>query len=397
MRLAVRPVYGEHPAGQRGRQDPERSRRPHRTCGPRRGPTSASRHRSSTSTPAPPAAATMAVGGRNGPRRTGWSRTWCPARACGASAFGRGGRLRPPPRRTTADRCARSSARPTTPCARAGPGRCRPPAQRGARSTGPETAAASNVAIPSRTATAASTRRHRQGRAGPLAQPQVELEQRSQAEPIEDDRVARLDAAMTGDRAARRRTAARPGREQRRGARDEAVEDDRDPGLGGAEDRPDERPDLEPADGRQHADRVGRVGPVPRERALDDRDLAATGRVVDAGAAAGDAVRGRCRSGPRVIALAAVVLPMPISPTPRRSTPRSRSVTGQVDARRRSRAPPRRGSSPDRPSCRRCRRGCGPGRAPPRGGRRAATAGIALATPDVDDGDARADRRRRAR
>jgi hypothetical protein len=50
-----------------------------------------------------------------------------------------------------------------------------------------------------------------------------------------------------------------PRGDEGRGAGDESVEDDRDPGGGAPEDEPGERRDLEAADGGEHPDRVGWV------------------------------------------------------------------------------------------------------------------------------------------
>ena len=57
---------------------------------------------------------------------------------------------------------------------------------------------------------------------------------------------------------------------------------------GAAEQQADHRRVLQAADGREHADGVGRVGLVQLQRAADDLDLAGVRLVVDAGAAAGD-------------------------------------------------------------------------------------------------------------
>jgi hypothetical protein len=56
---------------------------------------------------------------------------------------------------------------------------------------GPATPALSNVAIPSRIAMAVVDQRHRQRSAGPLPEPQVQLEEWPQAEAFEDDGVPR--------------------------------------------------------------------------------------------------------------------------------------------------------------------------------------------------------------
>ena len=134
----------------------------------------------------------------------------------------------------------------------------------------------------------------REGRSGPLAQPEIEVEQWPQAESLEHDRVTGFDAAVRGDhpdRGAR----CEPGREERRGARDEAVEDQGHTSGDGTEDDAGQCPDLEPTDRSEDTDRVRRVGGVAGDRLLDDGDLASMRRVIDARPAAGHV--GRCRSG----------------------------------------------------------------------------------------------------
>ena len=88
--------------------------------------------------------------------------------------------------------------------------------------------------------------------------------------------------------------------------------------------------------------RIGRIGSVDGERALDDRDLVRAAVVVDARSRS----RSRGSTGSPVrtatIALAAVVLPIPISPSPRTSSPPSaRRSSDDLEA------------DPDRPGARR--------------------------------------------
>ena len=96
--------------------------------------------------------------------------------------------------------------------------------------------------------------------------------------------------------------------DQRRRAGDEPVEHHRDTPRGAREDHADETADLEAADLRQHVEPVPRVGPVDLERPAHDRHLARQRRVVDAGAASGDALgraageRRRDRAGGRRVA-----------------------------------------------------------------------------------------------
>jgi hypothetical protein len=75
------------------------------------------------------------------------------------------------------------------------------------------------------------------------------------------------------------------------GAGDEPVEHERQPARRRADDQPDERRDLEPADGRERRERVARVRLVDGEATRDGVDLAAPAGVVDAGPAAGHLAR----------------------------------------------------------------------------------------------------------
>ena len=186
-------------------------------------------------------------------------------------------------RRATARPCVveRRVAAPAVPMTR--PGRARVTNQdesattalgRRIGSTGPDTAADSNVAIPSRTRDRGRDQAHGQRRPGPLAEPQVEVEQRREAEVLEDDRVAR--ARWSGGRrsAAARRPAGGP---RATSAAEPVMKPSSTTGMPGTtalRRSPDERRDLEPADARPGR-RAGRSGPgaFARERALDGGDL----------------------------------------------------------------------------------------------------------------------------
>jgi hypothetical protein len=61
--------------------------------------------------------------------------------------------------------------------------------------------------------------------------------------------------------------------DERRRARNEAVEDEWQAPPGGAHDDADEGGDLEAADRGEDAERIGRVGPVDAEASLDGLDL----------------------------------------------------------------------------------------------------------------------------
>ncbi len=120
----------------------------------------------------------------------------------------------------------------------------------------------------------------RQRRPGPLPQSKVQLEQRSQAEPFKDDRVPGLAASMAGDQPWRCRRCEGDSEERGRSG-DEPVEDHRDPTRDRAEDHPDQCRDLEAADRRQHAERVGRIGSMAGKRSGDRLDLVRVCGVVD--------------------------------------------------------------------------------------------------------------------
>ena len=136
-------------------------------------------------------------------------------------------------------------------------------------------------------------------------------------------------------------------RDQRGGPGDEAIEDDRDARRGGADDDADE-------DARSRARRPpparrsGRAGsgPIDVERALDGGDLASVRPASSMPVPRPVTVATGAPVKTAAIALAAVVLPIPISPIPRRSTPSARSSVDEARARRDRVERLRRGSSP---------------------------------------------------
>ncbi len=76
---------------------------------------------------------------------------------------------------------------------------------------------------------------------------------------------------------------------------------------------------LAPAERRRDAQRIAEDRVVPGERTVDRLALAREAGIVEAGAVTGEASRRRRRTAPRDTADAAVVLPMPISPSTTRS------------------------------------------------------------------------------
>src|SRR5206468_2474002 len=121
---------------------------------------------------------------------------------------------------------------------------------------------------------------------GPLPQTKVQVEKRAQTKPFENDRMARLRRPVRGDET-RGDSGLHGGRDDRRGARDEPVEYDRDPARGGSKDQADERRDLEATQRGEDPQWVVGVGPIDCERALDDDDLAPHGVVVETSAPPG--------------------------------------------------------------------------------------------------------------
>jgi hypothetical protein len=115
------------------------------------------------------------------------------------------------------------------------------------------------------------------------------LQQRLQAELVEDGGVRELTAALARDeRGLRGRLQA--DREQRRDRGDEAVEHDRDAALGRRQRDPGQQRDLRPAEGRRQHARVAQLvavgGTRPADGAGDDIVLALDDRGVGAGAEA---------------------------------------------------------------------------------------------------------------
>ena len=153
----------------------------------------------------------------------------------------------------------------------------------------------------------------RQRERAPLPSPSRRPRSRSGRSPRsrEDERVAGLRRAVRGDHspgaagASRAATsaAAPVTNPSRRTTRPRAAAE-ADAGEDG---------ELEAADGGQHADRIGGIGSVDRQRRAHRLDLAREAVVVDARPAAADGLRlaGAAR---RRRAAAAVVLPMPMSP-----------------------------------------------------------------------------------
>ncbi|HEY5400112.1 MAG TPA: hypothetical protein VIL16_32470, partial [Trebonia sp.] len=112
------------------------------------------------------------------------------------------------------------------------------------------------------------------------------MQQRLQAELVEDGGVGELPAALAGDeRALHGRFQA--DREQRRDRGDQAVEHDRDPAFGRREGDARQQRDLRSAEGRRQDTRVAQFGTVvgarPGEGAGDDLALALHHRRVGAG------------------------------------------------------------------------------------------------------------------
>ena len=82
------------------------------------------------------------------------------------------------------------------------------------------------------------------------------------------------------------------GRDQRGGGGDEAVDDHGPAGGGRREHRASEDADLEPAHGREHADRIGGVRSMQRQRIADNRYLRSIAFVGDARPPPGDSLGG---------------------------------------------------------------------------------------------------------
>ena len=188
--------------------------------------------------------------------------------------------------------------------------------------------------------------RHRQRGAGPLAEAQVEIEQRLRAERLQHQAVPGLDRAVRGDQVAGRVRRDAHGR-QRRGAGDEAVDDDRHARRRGAQHDARQAGDLEAADLGQRVDARPRIGPVHLEAAPDDVDLAAERRVVDAGAAARDLLGRRAGEHRRERARRGGVADAHVADAEQADAV-ARQLVGERRARRRARPAPARASSPAR-------------------------------------------------
>ena len=105
---------------------------------------------------------------------------------------------------------------------------------------------------------------HRQRRPRPLAEAEVEVDQRLLPQDLQGDAVALLHAPVGGDHVLGGRGAERVG-DERPGRGDEAVHDDRFFQRGGAQDQAGDPADLEAADLGQDVQAVLRVGAVDRQ------------------------------------------------------------------------------------------------------------------------------------
>ena len=110
--------------------------------------------------------------------------------------------------------------------------------------------------------------RYGQQRARALAQPQAEVDQGAQAQVVQGDPGAGLDGQVPGDAGADRAGGQGLG-SQGGGGGDDAVEDDRYPGAGRAQDQPGQPGVFKPPDGGQGADAVGGVRLVQVQGAAD--------------------------------------------------------------------------------------------------------------------------------
>src|SRR5204863_3654230 len=109
---------------------------------------------------------------------------------------------------------------------------------------------------------------YREATAGAFAEPQVEIEERVEAEVGERRARAGLDGAMAGDAAVAHARDERFGDEER-GAGNHSVDDNRNVCRGSADDETRQRRDLETAHLGEHRD--GIEPPTgPRRRARDD-------------------------------------------------------------------------------------------------------------------------------
>ena len=161
--------------------------------------------------------------------------------------------------------------------------------------------------------------RQRERRPAALAEAELQVEQRSQAQMIEGSGRPRLRRSVAGDQI-RHDVGAGGGGHARGGQGDDAVEYHRYPQHCSAQTEPGERGDLQPAHFGQQFARRGRR-PAARQRVGHHCHLARQGGVVDTGSPAGDlgGRAGRCSAA--INAAAEVVLPMPISPVTRQRAP----------------------------------------------------------------------------
>src|SRR6059058_5243510 len=121
--------------------------------------------------------------------------------------------------------------------------------------------------------------RQRERRAAPFPEAEAEVEQRVESQLREDRRMARLRRPVRRDQRARR-GGCEPDGDERRRARDEAVEQDGKAIRGGAQHEAGKHRDLEPADRGEDAERVGGIRRLQRERTPDRLDLARESVVV---------------------------------------------------------------------------------------------------------------------
>ena len=165
----------------------------------------------------------------------------------------------------------------------------------------PSTPAWSKVAISASSAMRRSKERQRERRAGPLAEPELEVEQRAEPERAEPEPVPRLGREVPRDHVRDGRRLQARGDERRRGD-DEPVEHDREPFRCGAQRDPREDRDLEPAERGEHVDGVVEAA-VGGERPVDHLRLPAHAVRVEPGSRPADGggrnAEQRCVEGAR--------------------------------------------------------------------------------------------------
>src|SRR6266511_1648921 len=132
-----------------------------------------------------------------------------------------------------------------------------------------------------------SQQRKGERRAAPLAEPQTEVEQRSEAERLQAEAVARLRREMSRDHVLDR-ARLDPRSDERGGRDDEPVEHHGETLLCGAQCDACEERDLEPAERGEHVDRVVAERRVDSKRALDDVDLVPYALGVESGSRPAD-------------------------------------------------------------------------------------------------------------